>query len=181
MTQYNARAFRQELYNKVNKPSVNAVAAYLEFSGALEIQTRENFGVDIRAVFGNTQYLIEVEHRSVWEVDTWWYKNCYLGNKPLNIPQRKQRILDENPHDHLSYWIVNKDMDAALWVHAFVWAASPIGKNWIWEKNDYEYFFEVPRDEFIEVDLVIPEIVEPEEPVYSINPKGQLTIFDIPV
>lgn len=183
MTQYRSRPFRQGLYNLVNEPSVNAVSAYLAFKGALQIDTEENYGVDIRAVFnedhGPTRYLMEVEHRSVWKPDTWWFKNVYLGKKPVNIPQRKQRVLDENPHDYLTYWVVNNDMDTALCVDACFWAASKIGRNWIWEKQEYEYFFEVPRDKWREVDLVIPEIVEPEEPVYSIQPKGQLTIFDI--
>jgi hypothetical protein len=100
------KEFENNLYQTYDPMAKKALSRLLRKRGHEVLDTKENFGADIKAKINGKEHYCEVEVKRGWE-----------GKWPMHwtdvrIPERKQRLLKQHSEDlsRLSFFVFAMDM-----------------------------------------------------------------------
>jgi hypothetical protein len=107
------RKFRPESYKANDQKAKDIIIPYLESNGHTIIDSKEDFGVDIKSEKGGNLYYTEVEMKNQW------YAGSNFNNEAnwnpqwtdLRIPYRKDKLLqvEREKNSFLNFYVFNRE------------------------------------------------------------------------
>jgi len=149
------RRFRPESYKENDKKAKDTLIPYLESQGHTILDSKEDYGVDIKSKKNGNLYLSEVEMKNQWNGGS-QFDN--LGNwnprwKELRIPYRKYKLLqvERDADSFLNFWVIRRDCLAAWRVKDFQLQKADVkeadNKSRFSGIREGELFFHIPYEE----------------------------------
>jgi hypothetical protein len=137
------KAFNPALYAAYDEKAKDALVAHLESTGHTDINTTEDYYVDVVSHKHGLTYLNEAEVKVGWTEE--WPKHWL----EIRIPERKQRLLDKYDAGSgvLNFYIFRKDLKQAWRIKDTLLTKDSLriakGRN----IQQGELFFHIPYEE----------------------------------
>ena len=136
------KPFEQELHDLYDEPAKEAVAAFVSKKcGVTVMPNPDQYRVDLLVLKGDKLIgTIEVEVRQ-------WHPCPY---PTIHVPERKRKFFSENS----LFFALTKEMTHAYWIQMKEIDQYPVREISNYKIPRGEWFFDVPTNEFVYVDLI---------------------------
>lgn len=136
--------FNRAVHDVCDPPARDAISKYLKDMWNLTAIGYELYKVDLLIQNSNQKSIgyAEVEMRD-WE-------DCPFGT--IHIPQRKKKLFDNDMTT--IYFVVNRSCTKAWYVNTNTILESPLMEIANTRIANGEYFYDVPKGKFVEIDLI---------------------------